>query len=327
MTGFYEQLREAMTEQEGDIWIETVLEGPDRGKKYLLAEKEKNEKMLRKDVHSFFERAGRTPELVICGGGHVSIPVIQMGRMLGFTVTVLEDRPKFADHARQAGADRVFCEPFEEGLSKIPGNLDTWFIIVTRGHRYDALCLEAILHKTRAYVGMMGSKRRTAIVKNQLEEKGIPRIDLENVHTPIGLKIGAETPEEIAVSILAEVIQVKNKEKKGGGYPKEILCALTGQGEEKIQQKKVLATIISRKGSAPRSVGTKMLVFEDGTAVGTIGGGCAESEITQRALQMLRINEPKFQICPVDMTAEEAEDAGMVCGGVIEVMLEIVDGI
>ena len=89
-------------------------------------------------------------------------------------------------------------------------------------------------------------------------------------------------------------------------------------------QKKVLATIISRKGSAPRSVGTKMLIFEDGTTVDTIGGGCVESEIIQKALIMMRTDTPDFQICTVDMTADQAEDEGMVCGGVVEVMLEMV---
>ena len=82
------------------------------------------------------------------------------------------------------------------------------------------------------------------------------------------------------------------------------------------------ATIVSRKGSAPRSVGTKMLIFEDGTTVDTIGGGCVESEIMQKALLMMRAGEPRFQVCRVDMTADAAEDEGMVCGGVVEVMLE-----
>ena len=92
--------------------------------------------------------------------------------------------------------------------------------------------------------------------------------------------------------------------------------------EEAPERKKVLATIISRRGSAPRGVGTKMLVLEDGSTVDTIGGGCVESEIIQKALLIMRMETPDFQICTVDMTADEAEDEGMVCGGVVEVMLE-----
>ena len=88
--------------------------------------------------------------------------------------------------------------------------------------------------------------------------------------------------------------------------------------------KKVLATIVSRKGSAPRSVGTKMLIMEDGSITGTIGGGCVESEVMQKALLMMRRGEPVFQLCKVDMTADDAEEEGMVCGGVVEVMLEMI---
>lgn len=155
---------------------------------------------------------------------------------------------------------------------------------------------------------------------------------LDAVHTPIGLKIGAETPEEIAVSIMAEIIQIKNTQSeedgaKAGGYSDEMLSCIFGtKADEKNigDQKKVLATIISRKGSAPRGVGTKMLILEDGTTVDTIGGGCIESEIIQKALLMMRMDTPAFQVCTVDMTAGQAEDEGMVCGGVVEVMLESV---
>ena len=247
----------------------------------------------------------------------MSMPIIRLGKMLGFTVTVLEDRPKFADNARAAGADHVLCETFREGLSQIKGDSDTWFVIVTRGHRYDSECLEAALGKEYAYVGMMGSRRRVAVVKDQLAQNGVDQEKLDSVHTPIGLKISAETPEEIAVSIMAEIIQIKNGREQGSGYSDELLEALT-EGK----QKAVLATIISRKGSAPRGVGTKMLVREDGSTVDTIGGGCVESEIIQKALLMMRVGAPLFQVCREDLTMEAAENEGMVCGGVVEVMLE-----
>ena len=344
--GFYNKLTDALEKYEGDIWTETVLDGENAGEKRLLTGTagyfRAGDKVASADcTHRVFcERVGRIPKLVICGAGHVSMPVVRMGKMLGFTVTVLEDRPKFADNARTAGADSVLCEPFHTGLTEIKGDSDTWFVIVTRGHRYDTECLEEILKKQHAYVGMMGSRRRVAIVKEQLAKKGTDRVKLESVHTPIGLEIGAQTPEEIAVSIMAEIIQVKNNREKSGGYSKEILAApLDGEsrtgkaggcGKEcsvsgaEQKEKKVLATIISRKGSAPRDVGTKMLILEDGSTVDTIGGGCVESEIIQKALLMMRAGKPDFQICSVDMTSEAAEDEGMVCGGVVEVMLEYI---
>lgn len=329
MDTFYAELEKALETSEGDVWAETVLTGEHAGEKRLLAQSEicgtKSGVCSRERV--FRERIGRAPKLIICGAGHVSIPMILMGRMLGFTVTVIEDRPKFADNARAAGADRVICEPFASGLAKITGDLDSWFIIVTRGHRYDRECLESILGKKYAYVGMMGSRRRVAIVKEQLEEAGISRGALEGVHTPIGLKIGAETPEEIAVSVMAEIIEVKSKRNRedgaaAGGYSKEMLAAILENEPKSGPRKKVLATIVSRKGSAPRSAGTKMLIFEDGSTVDTIGGGCAESEIMQKARLMMQAGEPAFEICRVDMTAAAAEDEGMVCGGALEVMLE-----
>ena len=334
MNQFYSKLKNALENSEGDIWAETVLTGEHAGEKRLLVNPGKDgmESCENTLEHNriFRERIGRTPKLIICGAGHVSMPIIRIGKMLGFAVTVIEDRPKFADNARAAGADQVFCVPFREGLADIPGDSDSWFVIVTRGHRYDTECLEAILQKRYAYVGMMGSRRRVTIVKNHLEEKGVSREVLDAVHTPIGLKIGAETPEEIAVSVMAEIIQVKNaRSDEGGGkacgYSDEMLsCIFDTETDEKNTrvQKKVLATIISRKGSAPRSVGTKMLILEDGTTVDTIGGGCIESEIIQKALVMMRMDTPDFQICTVDMTADQAEDEGMVCGGVVEIMLE-----
>lgn len=334
MNSFYRELKNSMETTEGDIWAETVLTGEHAGEKHLLYHDPAAADSPDAGADVFRERIGRTPKLIICGGGHVSMPIIRMGKMLGFLVTVIEDRPRFADNARAAGADQVICDTFGSGLSQIRGDSDSWFIIVTRGHRYDSECLELILQKRSAYVGMMGSRRRVAIVKEQLEAGGIRRELLDNVHTPIGLKIGAETPEEIAVSVMAEIIQVKNAANSGkrgehdsrtGGYSAEILNAVLGIGPDSgAEMKKVLATIISRKGSAPRGTGTKMLILEDGRTIDTIGGGCIEGQIIQKALLMMRTGTPDFQTCRVDMTAGEAEDEGMVCGGVVEVMLETV---
>lgn len=267
----------------------------------------------------FGEILGQEQKMVICGGGHISIPLIQMGRMIGCSVTVLEDRPMYADNARRAGASRVICETFGEGLEKIEGDEDTFFVIVTRGHRYDQICLEKIVRKRHAYIGMMGSRKRTALVKEQIiADGGDPEV-IGRVHTPIGLDIGAETPEEIAVSVMAEIIAVKNRGERrsvcSGGFLRAVL---------REDCEKAVATIVGRRGSAPRGVGTKMVVFPDGECVGTIGGGCVEADIVRRALSMIRNKTEKAALCRVDMTGREAEDEGMVCGGVIDVLLEVV---
>lgn len=267
----------------------------------------------------FCELLGQEKKMVICGGGHVSIPVIQMGNMIGFQTIVLEDRPMFADNARRAGASQVFCESFEEGLEKIDGDQDTFFIIVTRGHLYDRICLESIAKKKHAYIGMIGSRKRVKLVKEAVVANGADPEVIDHLYSPIGLDIGAETPEEIAIAIMAEIIEVKNKNRRSGGYPKEILKAICEE-----QECKVLVTIVNRKGSAPRKVGTKMLVLPDGRCIGTIGGGCAEAEIIKQSLQMIRDKRTEPELCHVDMTGKDAEEEGMVCGGVIEVLLEMV---
>ena len=268
----------------------------------------------------FCDTLGQEKQIVICGAGHVSIPVIKIAVMMDCEVIVLEDRPMYADHARQAGASQVICAPFEEGLEQVKGNADTYFVIVTRGHRYDQICLEKIARKEHAYIGMIGSRRRTTLVKQILAEKGIDKNVLDSVYTPIGLDIGAETPVEIAVAIMAEIIEVKNKKKRTCGYTKEIMQAVLNP--ESGSESKVMATIVKRKGSAPQGVGIKMLVLRSGTCIGTIGGGCMEANIMQKALLMASGNGPEAVICKVDMTGADAEEEGMVCGGVVSVLLE-----
>ena len=270
----------------------------------------------------FCDLLGEDKRIVICGGGHVSIPVIMLGVMMGCEVTVLEDRPSYADDARRAGATTVICEPFEKGLEKVSGSADTFFVIVTRGHRYDQICLEKIAQKEHAYIGMIGSRKRTAMVKENLKEKGIDSAVLDSVYTPIGLNINAETPVEIAVAIMAEIIQVKNRQKRSGGYTKEMIKAVLEQ--EPDHSPKVLATIVARKGSAPRGIGTKMLILRNGKCIGTIGGGCMEANVIQKARLMVATGMPKARICQVDMTGNDAEEEGMVCGGVISVLLELI---
>lgn len=266
----------------------------------------------------FCEKISGRSTLVICGAGHVAVSVLVLAKRLGLYTIVIEDRPLFADNARMAGADQVICDSFENGLAQIPGDLDTYFVIVTRGHRHDMDCLRAIYGKAHAYVGMMGSRRRVKIIKEQLAEEGVEEAFLCELHAPIGLAINAETPDEIAVSVLAEIIQIKNSSDRQCGYEEELLERIVSGGDKR----KALATIISRKGSAPRAVGTHMLIMEDGRTCGTIGGGCMESRVVHESLSCMRQTEAFHKVLNVNMTAETAEEEGMVCGGVLEVYIE-----
>ena len=273
-----------------------------------------------KQVYS--EVIGHEKKLVICGAGHVSMPIIQIGRMIGFSVTVIEDREIFADNARRQGADNVICDTFANGLAQIPSDDDTYFVIVTRAHRWDRECLRIISGKPHAYVGMMGSKRRVSLVLNELRKEGIPEEFLGSVSTPIGLKIGAETPEEIAVSVMAQIIEIKNWDKRAFAYPREMMDAILGlHHSEAGGLRKVMATIIKRRGSAPRDVGTKMLIMEDGTCIGTIGGGYAEAVSAEEGRKMFR-EEPQPEVLEVSHHADLAEEEGMICGGELEVFMD-----
>lgn len=164
------------------------------------------------------------------------------------------------------------------------------------------------------------------MVKKSLAEEGIDKEVLDRVYSPIGLDIGAETPEEIGVSVMAEIIEVKNKKKGSCGYPKDILRGILENQEspDSGAAKEVLATIVMRRGSAPREIGTKMLILPDGRTIGSIGGGCVEAAVANKGRELLSEDAPAPELVHVDMTAEEAQEDGMVCGGVLDVLLEAI---
>ena len=275
------------------------------------------------DDRVFAELLGNEKKLVICGAGHVSMPVIEIAKMMGFHVTAIDDRGNFIQNALGHGADEGICCGFEQALADIPGDQDTFFLIVTRGHLSDSECLLSIVKKPYAYIGMIGSRRKVGMVRQMLADSGISQDVIDSVHMPVGLDIGAETPEEIAVSIMAEMIEVKNKRRKSEGISASVMEALMS-GERGAA---ALATIVSKKGSSPRAAGTRMLIVEDGSITGTIGGGLAEALVIDRAVKMLeeRKNGPEKPVMIyVDMSGKEVADEGMICGGAVEVLLETV---
>ncbi len=149
------------------------------------------------------------PTLLIAGGGHIAVPLSRMGAMLGFRVVVVDDRPVFANEERFPDADEVIAAPFGETLASYPLNDRTYVTIMTRGHAHDLECLSEVIDKPAAYIGMIGSRRRSRGVLDLVREKGHSEELLARVHAPIGLDIGARSPEEIAVSVIAEVVQAR----------------------------------------------------------------------------------------------------------------------
>ena len=155
------------------------------------------------------EVAERPATLLIVGGGHIGQSLAAIASQVGFSVAVLDDRAAFANAERFPTADRVICGDFVEELRRFPIDADTYIVLVSRGHKQDELSLREVAISEAAYVGMIGSRRRVGAVLTHLAREGLPQETLGRVHTPIGLDIGAETPEEIAVSILAEIISVR----------------------------------------------------------------------------------------------------------------------
>ena len=145
--------------------------------------------------------------LILLGGGNIAQPLCRYAADLGFSVIVADDRPTFANRPRFPEAHTVYCDRFENAIDRIGIGEGDYVAVITRGHRYDADCLRKILRGTMPkYLGMIGSKRRTAGLLHLLEGEGFDRAQLDAIHTPIGLDIGALSVKEIAISIVAELI-------------------------------------------------------------------------------------------------------------------------
>jgi xanthine dehydrogenase accessory factor len=163
----------------------------------------------RSTLHVFVEVQRRSPELLIVGGGHIAVPLAEMASLCDFAVTVLDDRPSFANKERFPSAAKVIAAPLRETVRELPMDQDTFIILVTRGHSHDVDCLLEVLDRPVAYIGMIGSQRRVDAVFALLEsEMGIDPLKFDRVYAPIGIAVGAHTPAEIAICIMAEVINV-----------------------------------------------------------------------------------------------------------------------
>ena len=269
------------------------------------------------------------PRLIVLGGGHIAKPLAEFGAKVGFSVTIVDDRPMFANRDRFPYAEKVICESFGTCFAQFNLNEYSFVVIVTREHRHDLECLKQALNYPTAYTGMIGSKSSVSKVKEQLLNEGYSAELIARVHAPIGLEIGAVTSEEIAVAIIAQVIQYRRlviaaAESMDGtclqaGWPELNRSVLDGLCND-TEESKALVTIIETKGSVPRREGTKMLVWSYGMTLGSLGGGYAEGEVINAAWQV--IGSGGFAVHDINMTGQTAEEEGMVCGGVMRVLIE-----
>ena len=169
---------------------------------------------IKGEQRTIFVETIRPPEVVyLFGAGHISKFVCRLASMVGFRVAVIDDRKDFVNRSRFPEADEIIVSPFSESIGKIRATPSSYIVIVTRGHIHDREVLREALDKRPGYIGMIGSVRKRDTIYASLVEEGYPRQRLDQVHCPVGLMIGAQTPEEIAVSIVAQLIQVRNRKR------------------------------------------------------------------------------------------------------------------
>jgi len=152
--------------------------------------------------------------LYIFGAGHVSVNLYKVARGAGFEVTVVDDRETYASRERFPEAKEVIAQDFEHAMAGLSPNQSSYIVIVTRGHRDDMRVLRWAVQTEARYIGMIGSKRKTITIFRELTKEGIPAELFDRVHAPVGLDIGAITPEEIAVAITAELIAVRRRSER-----------------------------------------------------------------------------------------------------------------
>ena len=266
--------------------------------------------------------------LLLLGGGHVCQPLCQFAAELDFSVTVADDRASFVNSARFPQAEGLLCDSFPAAIQRFDVTENDYVAVITRGHRWDADCLRAILPGPfPKYLGMIGSRRRTTGLLAMLEEEGFSRALLDRIHTPIGLDIGALTTKEIGISILAELIACRRSDTKRRSKSSVLVAEDIDLNLLRFladpQRKKALLLVYETSGSTPVKSGAFMAVDEAFQMAGTIGGGCSENAVLRDAYRIIGTGEQRC--ISIDMSNDVAEEEGMVCGGSMKVWIADVD--
>ena len=268
---------------------------------------------------AYAEELMGAPRLLILGAGHVGVATAALAATLGFQITVVDARPEFAVPERVPGAQEVICAPYEEALRAQPAYANAYTVIVTPGHASDRVCAAAALRRPFAYIGMIGSRGKVATVRAALLEQGFTAEEFDQIHAPIGLPLGGREPAEIAVSICAEMIQVRSARGARVIEP-AVRLGLRALAEDP-QARGALATIIGHGGSVPRGVGSRMLIGPDGLIAGSVGGGAVEAAVLRRGRELC--GQPgAVDLMDLDLSDREGAELGMICGGRVRVLVE-----
>ena len=182
--------------------------------KHMRAEKSQLVSLAIPDANAklevFFEVMPAPPKLIVVGAGHIAVPLVKIAKVMDFHVTVIDDRLLYANRERFPDADEVLVGDMAQMLKEMAITPSCYIVLITRGHAYDEPCLRQIMHGQAKYIGMIGSRRRIkACFQRFREEEKVTDEAIERIYAPIGLDIATETPAEIALSILGEVIKVR----------------------------------------------------------------------------------------------------------------------
>ena len=177
--------------------------------KKLIKTEQSAKLLMDKDVQLFVEVIAAKPMLFLFGAGHLSFYISSLAESAGFDVTVCDDREKFANKERFPDADSIVVEEYENVFDKLSIDENSYLVIVTQGHKFDEVVLEKALKTNAGYIGMIGSKRKTLTIFNRLIERGFKQQQISRVFSPIGISIGAITPQEIALSIICELVKIR----------------------------------------------------------------------------------------------------------------------
>ena len=242
------------------------------------------------------------PRLILCGGGHVSREVAAFAHRLDFSVTVIDDRPEAVTKDRFPTAEQLICDSYDNLENYMEP--DAYYVVVTPDHKADLQCVSTILPTDYRYLGMIGSRKKVAATVANLGNMGFSQEQISRIFAPIGLPIGAVTPAEIALSILSQIVQEKNKTHAASAD--RALLEVTESG--------TLCIILEKQGSAPRGVGSMMFVGKD-RILGSIGGGEPEYLAIAHAKSHAGLDMQEYTL---NNTAPNGLD--MICGGRIKVL-------
>jgi xanthine dehydrogenase accessory factor len=206
-------IRELKDLGKGTLRLDLRVEAPELGDANAAKALRTGTALFLEDEALFFDPALPEEKLLILGGGHVGAALARAASGLGWAITVADDREEFASRERFAPEIAVRLGGYAEVIEAFPFDLATYAVVLSRGHLFDLECSRALLKRQFRYAGLIGSRRKVALLKEQLAKDGYSEEKVASLHAPIGLDIGAETPAEIAVSIVAEMIAVRRKPK------------------------------------------------------------------------------------------------------------------